>query len=271
MDKYAVFGNPIKHSKSPAIHQEFARQASEKIEYTAILAPLDGFEQSIREFVASGGKGANVTVPFKEQAFELVDQLSLRAKKAGAVNTIMVNSEGLLLGDNTDGIGLVNDILNNGVTLKGKRILLIGAGGAARGVLQPLLEQNPAQVSIINRTKQKADTLKNEYHLANAYGFDDAPRNQYDIVINSTSASITGDIPSIHTDFITHCELAYDMFYSKTITAFNQWVNSINQDAKLLDGIGMLVGQAAEAYYIWRDFKPETKEVISKLANGELA
>ena len=274
MDKYAVFGNPIEHSKSPKIHQAFALQTNEKIEYTAILAPLDGFTHAIKSFVEGGGKGANVTVPFKELAFELVDELTDRAKTAGAVNTIKVNADGSLLGDNTDGIGLVTDILNNGIEIKDKRVLLIGAGGAARGALLPLLQQQPKKLTIINRTKEKALQLKQEfinYEQLEANGFDSEPSNAYDIVINSTSASITGDVPPVSHRYVEHCELAYDMFYSKEQTSFNTWVKDINPKAKTLDGSGMLVGQAAESFFVWRAVKPSTDNVIEQLKSGALS
>ena len=273
MDKYAVFGNPIKHSKSPKIHQEFAIQANEEIEYTAILAPLDEFEQSIKTFIADGGKGANVTVPFKEQAYSLADELTERARTAGAVNTLKVNKDGSLLGDNTDGIGLVNDILSTGVALADKRVLLIGAGGAARGALLPLLEQQLAKLTIINRTKEKAIKLQEEfasYGEVDVDGFDSEPSDIYDIVINSTSASITGEVPPISPTYVANCELAYDMFYSNEPTSFNKWVNSTCPSAKTLDGSGMLVGQAAEAYYVWRNFRPSTQSLIEKLVSGAL-
>lgn len=273
MDKYAVFGNPIKHSKSPKIHQEFATQANDEIEYTAILAPIDGFSHSLKAFIARGGQGANVTVPFKEQAYNLVDDLTERAKIAGAVNTIKVNEDGTLLGDNTDGIGLVNDILNNGFVLKGKRVLLIGAGGAARGALLPLLQQQLAQLTILNRTRKKAEGLKESfagYDELDVAEFEAVSNDSYDIVINSTSVSIHGEVPSISNSFITNCELAYDMFYSEETTSFNKWVKSICPSAKTLDGSGMLVGQAAEAYYVWRNYRPSTKSVIKKLVSGVL-
>ena len=273
MDKYAVFGNPIEHSKSPKIHSEFASQLNQQIEYSAILAPIDGFKESVEQFVARGGKGANVTVPFKEQAFALVDELSERAKCAGAVNTIKVSSDGSLLGDNTDGIGLVNDILSNNFTLQSKRVLVIGAGGAARGALLPLLQQNPAKLTVINRTKAKAQTLRDEfakYGDIDAYGFEHEPEIDYDIVINSTSASITGDVPPISKRFVAQCELAYDMFYSQQRTSFNDWVSSINPNATTLDGSGMLVGQAAEAFFVWRGVMPLTDNVIAKLKSGIL-
>ena len=152
MDKYAVFGNPIKHSKSPAIHAQFAASLNEQIQYSAILAPTDAFEKTVAEFFAAGGKGANVTLPFKEQAFAMVDELTEQAKIAGAVNTIKQLEDGSLLGDNTDGVGLVKDLLANNVTLKGQRVLLIGAGGAARGVIQPLLNEHIESLTIANRT-----------------------------------------------------------------------------------------------------------------------
>ena len=273
MDKYAVFGNPINHSKSPKIHQAFAKELNQAIEYSAILAPIDGFKESIASFVKAGGKGANVTVPFKEEAFALVDELTERAKTAGAVNTIKVNSDGKLVGDNTDGIGLVSDILNNQFEISDKRVLLIGAGGAARGAILPILQQQPAKLTIINRTIEKAIKLRQEfasYGEIETCGFEEEPTGSYDIVINSTSVSITGDVPPISERFVEQCELAYDMFYSQQDTSFNLWVKSVNPQAVTLDGSGMLVGQAAEAFHVWRGVKPSIQAVIEQLKSGEL-
>ena len=274
MDKYAVFGNPIKHSKSPAIHAQFAASLNEQIQYSAILAPTDAFEKTVAEFFAAGGKGANVTLPFKEQAFAMVDELTEQAKIAGAVNTIKQLEDGSLLGDNTDGVGLVKDLLANNVTLKGQRVLLIGAGGAARGVIQPLLNEQIESLTIANRTAEKAKALASHFNgEINVQGFalNDIPANNYDVVINSTSSSVTGDLPGIAEDHVAKCQCAYDMFYANDDTAFISWVKSINPTCLTLDGCGMLVGQAAQAYFVWRNKMPEIIPVVTALKAGEIA
>ncbi len=273
MGKYAVFGNPIGHSKSPKIHQEFAAQLNEQIDYSAILAPLGGFSQSIESFFKAGGSGANVTLPFKEEAFQLVDSLTQRAELAGAVNTIKKLDDGSLLGDNTDGKGLVNDILSNKIELKDKNILLIGAGGAARGAILPLLEQNPLSITIVNRTATKAKALVRTFSRfgdVSGYGFDELPCKPYHIIINSTSASIDGKLPGLDSKYVNECILGYDMFYSQNKTSFNTWIEQHNNNAVTLDGSGMLVGQAAEAYFIWRGQSPNILDVVNKLKAREL-
>lgn len=231
MDKYAVFGNPIKHSKSPAIHAQFAASLNEQIQYSAILAPTDAFEKTVAEFFAAGGKGANVTLPFKEQAFAMVDELTEQAKIAGAVNTIKQLEDGSLLGDNTDGVGLVKDLLANKVTLKRQRVLLIGAGGAARGVIQPLLNEQIESLTIANRTAEKAKALASHFNGeidVQGFALNDIPANNYDVVINSTSSSVTGDLPGIAKECVAKCQCAYDMFYANDDTTFTCWVKSIN-------------------------------------------
>ena len=273
MDKYAVFGNPIKHSKSPKIHAAFAEQLGEEIDYQAILSPIDEFEKTLKEFFANGGKGANVTLPFKEQAYKLVDELTERAKLAGAVNTIFALPDGRLLGDNTDGIGLVNDIKANNYSFKDKTVLLLGAGGAARGTILPILQQQPSKLVIVNRTAAKAQQLANEFssfgNLA-GYGFTDLPIEPYHLIINSTSASVSNDIPPLSIEAVKECELAYDMFYANNDTSFNSWIQT-HSKAQTLDGSGMLVGQAAEAYYVWRNKKPDVSPVLTDLKQGVFA
>jgi len=273
MDKYAVFGNRIKHSKSPIIHQQFAKSLGEQIDYRAILAPIDGFEKTVAAFFEQGGKGANVTVPFKEQAFALADELTPVAKLAGAVNTLKKRDDGSLLGDNTDGTGFVNDLLTNKITITGKRLLIIGAGGAARGVILPLLEQHPAEIVIVNRTVHKAQTLAKLFTghgNVSGYGFDDLPFTDYHLVINSTSSSMNNKLPALSEKHLSTCEMAYDMFYATQNTLFMNWVSEHNKAAKLLDGSGMLVGQAAQAYYVWRNKMPEIVPVITALKQGVL-
>ncbi|MFB1010353.1 MAG: shikimate dehydrogenase [Thiopseudomonas sp.] len=267
MQKYAVFGNPIAHSQSPFIHGLFARQTGQQLTYEALLAPLDDFAGSLQAFFAEGGCGANVTVPFKEQAFALADELSERARRAGAVNTLIKLDDGRIRGDNTDGAGLVNDLLQNGVALAGQRILLLGAGGAARGVLEPLLAQKPAELAIANRTVAKAEQLAGEFADLGpvvACGFDwiDAP---VDLIINATSASLQGELPPLAPTLIKPGHtLCYDMMYGKDTTAFNRWAQKLGA-AHTLDGLGMLVGQAAEAFYVWTGQRPDTRPVMQAL------
>jgi len=272
-DLYAVVGHPISHSKSPRIHSLFACQTGEPVEYTAIQAPLDDFAGTVRSFFERGGKGLNVTVPFKEQAWELADSRAARAEKAGAANTLYCDSEGLLVADNTDGAGLVRDLVkNHRVSLKGARILLLGAGGAVRGVLGPILQQQPAELTIANRTPARAEALAQLFAddagatRLTACGFD-GPDQGYDLVINGTSASLQGDLPPISPNVISSETVVYDMMYSVQTTVFNQW--ALDQGAtRVFDGLGMLVEQAAESFRIWRGVTPETASVIAELRNG---
>ena len=266
MKYYGVFGNPIAHSKSPLIHSLFAKQTQQQISYQPLLAPLDGFPAAVAEFFSSGS-GANVTVPFKEQAFALADQLSQRAQRAKAVNTLIKLDNGNLLGDNTDGAGLVNDLLNNNVVLAGKNILILGAGGAVRGVLEPLLAQHPAEICVVNRTVEKAEQLAREFAdlgsmTACGYDWIDAP---VDIIINGTSASLSGDLPPLADSLIKAGHtVCYDMMYGKDTTVFNQWAQQQGA-ARTLDGLGMLVEQAAEAFYLWTGVRPNPKPVLEQL------
>ncbi|WP_144211775.1 shikimate dehydrogenase [Shewanella donghaensis] len=264
-DKYAVFGNPIAQSKSPFIHTEFARQTQQDVSYEAILAPVDQFSQSLMAFFKAGGKGANVTAPFKEQAFAACDELSDLAKLAGAVNTLIYLSDGRIRGDNTDGIGLVNDVMQHFGDIKNKRILLIGAGGAARGCLKPLLESQ-AEVTICNRTYAKAQTLQaisTGYGKVNAKSIDDL-NEAFDIVINSTSAGLAGELIKLPKQIIGANTCCYDMSYGASTTLFNQW--AVNNGAKsVVDGLGMLVGQAAQSFYIWRGVMPATQTLHDTL------
>ena len=267
-DRYAVFGNPIAHSKSPLIHAAFARQTNQDIGYEAILAPADGFAASVAAFRAAGGKGANVTVPFKEQAFELAGRCTARAEAAGAVNTLVFDGE-TIVGDNTDGIGLVSDLSRNlGVALAGKRILLLGAGGAARGVILPLLEQKPASLFIANRTAVKATDLVSRFQnagLIEGGGFDALTSRKFDLVINATAASLAGDLPPLPDDVFAPGALAYDMMYGKE-TPFMAFARA--RGVRVADGLGMLVEQAAEAFRLWRGVRPDTAAVIASLRNS---
>ena len=266
-DRYVVIGNPIAHSKSPQIHARFAAQTSQAISYERLLAPTGAFESSVREFIASGGRGANVTVPFKLDAFRLADQLSPRAQAAGAVNTLSFDN-GRILGDNTDGVGLVRDIIDGAsVSIRGKRVLLLGAGGAARGVLLPLLAEVPAELVIANRTPERAQELAQEFSAVSTATIEarrfDSLSSGFDIIINATSASLSAELPPMPSSvFVKDC-FVYDMMYAAQPTPFLQLASG--QGAQVRDGLGMLVEQAAESFFIWRGVRPQTAPVYQWL------
>lgn len=266
-DLYAVVGNPIAHSKSPLIHAAFARQTGQDLSYSALLAPLDGFVATTNAFRADGGKGLNVTVPFKQEAWQLATTLTERARLAQAVNTLKFE-DGSILGDNTDGAGLVRDItLNLGFAIRGKKILLMGAGGAARGVVLPLLEQGPALFAIANRTPAKAHELGQqflEYGDISTGDFASLAGCHFDLVINATSSSLSGELPPLPPGVFAPGSLAYDMMYGKGLTPFLQFARD-NGAARLADGLGMLVEQAAESFFLWRGVRPDTRPVIELL------
>ena len=268
IDRYAVFGNPIKHSKSPQIHKLFAEQTKQSLSYTAELVELGQFNQAIKDFIKNNGKGLNVTVPFKEDAWSCATQRSDRAQRAGAVNTLMLQQDGSLFGDTTDGIGLVRDLIqNHNLQIKAKDILVIGAGGAVRGVLEALLAQQPSSLLIANRTKQKAVQLASDFSdlgQINGCGLDEINEASFDIVINGTSASLQGDLPPLPDSLFRKNSCSYDMMYAAQATPFMQWSTN-NGAAKVFDGLGMLVEQAAESFYIWRNVTPETKPVIQNI------
>ncbi len=267
-DSYAVMGNPIGHSKSPQIHRQFAEQTGQDISYETLLVELDGFAAAVDWFQNEGGKGLNITVPFKQQAWELVKDRSERAELAGAVNTIVISGDGSRYADTTDGVGMVRDIVeNHGLELKGKCILVLGAGGAVRGVLQPLLEQRPQFVIVANRTVSKAVALASQFNdFGDVFGsgFDVLPGQQFDLVINGTSASLEGEVPPLPDDLIYEGGSCYDMMYSAEPTAFQVWARG-HGAVQSLDGLGMLVEQAAESFFLWRGVRPETGVVIEQL------
>lgn len=271
IDRYAVFGNPIKHSKSPLIHQLFARQTNQSLIYTAELAEIGQFSQAVTDFIQHNGKGLNVTVPFKEDAWRLATKHSKRAQRAGAVNTLKLLDNDELFGDTTDGIGLVHDLMyNHQLSLKGKTILIIGAGGAVRGVLEALLEQQPAALLIANRTAVKAKQLAQDFAdlgNINGCGLDTIGDTAFDIIINGTSASLHGELPALPSTIFKAGSCSYDMMYSAQATVFMQW-STDNGAAQVFDGLGMLVEQAAEAFYIWRGVKPETASVIQQIRDS---
>ncbi|GMR01422.1 MAG: shikimate dehydrogenase [Gammaproteobacteria bacterium] len=268
IDRYAVFGNPIKHSRSPQIHRLFAEQTKQSLIYTAELAEIGQFSQAVKDFISHNGKGLNVTVPFKEDAWRLADHHSDRAKRAGAVNTLKLEQDGSLYGDTTDGIGLVRDMMrNHHIKLKDKTILVIGAGGAVRGIIEALLEQQPASLSITNRTKRKAIQLAEDFSdlgNINGFGLDETGDNSFDIVINGTSASLQGDLPALPESIFNKNTCSYDMMYAAQATVFMQWSSDSGAE-QVFDGLGMLVEQAAESFYIWRGVKAETSAVIEQI------
>jgi len=272
-DRYAVIGNPIAHSKSPRIHAEFARQTGQDVAYDRILGDRDDFAGDVRRFFAAGGRGLNVTVPFKGEAWELADERSERAEAAGAVNTLIRLPAGRLRGDNTDGIGLVRDLTaNQGFDLDGKRVLILGAGGAARGLLRPLLDTGLAALVIANRTAARALELAavaGEPRRVRGCGLDAVGEDAFDLVVNATSAGLAGAVPAIAGDCFAPGAWVYDMLYGDRPTAFMGWALAQGA-AHASDGLGMLVEQAAESFFLWRQVRPRTAPVIA-LLRGESA
>lgn len=265
IDQYAVMGNPIAHSKSPLIHRLFAEQTAQQLEYGAILVELGQFNEAVHQFRERGGKGLNVTVPFKRDAWRLVDERSPCATLAGAVNTIVIQPDGRLFGDNTDGIGMVSDLRDNlSVTLHGKRILILGAGGAVRGVLGPIMEEHPAEVMIANRTPERAHELAEAFEekgQVEGCSFRELDGVRYDIVINGTSASLKGEVPPLPEGILSRDAFCYDMMYAAEPTAFMRWAEE-EGCRQMADGLGMLVEQAAESFKLWRGVRPLTAPVI---------
>lgn len=265
-DRYAVIGNPISHSKSPLIHSLFAKQTGQHLDYTAIQVDPGGFPQAVGNFRASGGCGLNVTVPFKQEAWELADQRSERAELARAVNTLIFRKDDICYGDNTDGTGLARDLtVNLQQRIEGRTVLLLGAGGAVRGVLDPLLALRPARLVLANRNEDRARELAEYFSPRGnitACGFPDTGSVEADIIINGTSASLQGQLPAIAAELPGKASLCYDMMYGAEPTAFLQWC-SAQGATRCSDGLGMLVEQAAESFYLWRDVRPDTSAVIS--------
>ena len=259
--RYAVFGHPIAHSRSPEIHLAFSKQEGVDIVYEKMLLPLDGFVTGVRAQLELGLQGANVTVPFKLNACEFADELSERADKAGAANTLIVRADGSVLGDNSDGLGLMQDItVNPGMTLRNKKILLLGAGGAVRGVLQPLLALQPGSVCVANRTLSKAQDLADVFEIE-ALDLQAASKQHYDIIINGTSTGLSNAAPDLAAHSFAQCELAYDMVYGAEPTPFMRMAAAAGAKSTA-DGLGMLVGQAAVSYQWWRGFQPDTQTVL---------
>ncbi len=267
-DRYAVVGHPVAHSKSPRIHRQFAEQTGEPVEYRAIDIPPGEFAARVQAFFAAGGKGLNVTLPYKEEAYRLAERLTRRARQAGAVNTLALQGDGSLLGDNTDGAGLVQDLQHNlHWDIRGLRVLLLGAGGAVRGVIGPLLEQQPAVLVIANRTPEKAVQLATAFGSGvRGCGYAALAGEAFDLVINGTSASLAGELPPLPAGLLAAGACCYDMMYGPEPTVFLRWAQ--DHGAATADGLGMLVEQAAEAFFLWRRVRPQTGPVLQALRQG---
>ena len=270
---FAVFGNPIKQSRSPFIHQAFAAQAGLQLKYRAVRVELGDFPRAVGAFFDGGGHGLNVTVPFKEEAFAMAEQHTVRAARAGAVNTLWCDSDGVLHGDTTDGVGLVRDMVANlGWTINGAEVLIVGAGGSVRGILEPLLAERPASLHIVNRTVERAEQLAREFADAgtvSAGPYAELEGRQFDLVINASSAGLSGDAPELPTTLVRERCCCYDLLYGAEPTPFMRWAAQSAAWA-VSDGLGMLVEQAAEAFFRWHRVRPETGPVIHDL-RGVLA
>jgi shikimate dehydrogenase len=267
-DRYAVYGNPIRQSKSPSIHSMFAEQCAQDMVYRAVKVELDGFVQAATQFFDNGGAGLNVTVPFKQEAFQYAGRLSERASRAGAVNVLTQAQDGVIEGNNSDGIGLIQDLMANlGWVVQGSRVLLLGAGGAARGVLEPLLREHPKELLVVNRTAERAAQLALEFAdigplEGGAYAL--IGQREFDVVINATSAGLSGEVPDLPGSLLTERSCCYDMVYGAEPTPFMRWA-AHHAAWAVADGLGMLVEQAAESFYIWRGVRPETAPVINQV------
>lgn len=268
VSNYAVFGNPVKHSKSPQIHSLFAKQTGISLYYQAIEVPLNSFSEYVNLFAEQKGKGLNITVPFKEEAFSLCDSLTQRANLAGSVNTIWFDDKKNIHGDTTDGQGLINDLKNNHqLNLNKKSILILGAGGSVKAILEPLLAQDPEKIIIANRTLSRAEELVKKFSgLGNleASSFSDLKNKSFDLLINGTSLSLKGELPPLPDTLFKNNACSYDLMYSDMPTVFMQWSEKMGA-TRVLDGLGMLVEQAAEAFNIWHHIMPDTKPVIELL------
>ncbi len=268
---FSVIGNPIQHSKSPAIHAMFGEQTGLDVCYVAIESQLEDFVASVKDFHQAGGLGMNITVPFKEHAWRLADEHSDRARHAQAVNTLKLEGK-RIYGDNTDGVGLVADLEKNlGQNLADAAVLLLGAGGAVRGVIAPLLDAGVKSLTLANRTSQKAVVLAENFRSLgdiSGGGYDDLPASAFDIIINGTAASLSGDVPPLPASVFGANTLAYDMMYGDKPTVFMEWA-AANGAASVSDGLGMLVEQAAESFFIWNDVRPDTRPVIDAMRENK--
>ncbi len=267
-DQYYVIGNPVEHSKSPEIHRQFALQTGQTMYYGKFLAPVGGFAESLAALIDEGIRGANVTVPFKEDAFMCCHHLTHRAERARAINTLSIADDGKCFGDNTDGVGLLTDLTqNHKLDLSQQQVLVLGAGGAVRGILESLLDQKPDRIVIANRTPGKARSLARDFSdlgEIGGCGYDDLTNRQFDLIINGTSAGLQGEVPPIAPGLLRKDSITYDLMYSHEPTAFEQWSRRAGA-ARVFDGLGMLVEQAAEAFYLWRTKRPDTHAVIRSL------
>lgn len=267
-DRYAVIGHPVKHSRSPYIHARFAEQTGQSLTYTTIDAKPEDFAATVHRFFDEGGKGLNVTVPHKEAALQFADELTPRAERAGAVNTLALRAGGAVLGDNTDGAGLARDLLNNHrISIAGRRVLLLGAGGAARGVVAPLLGLKPSEMTIVNRNVIRARELIERFAdmgKLRAIGYQELGGEPYDLVINATAASLAGELPALPPGIVNSQSICYDMYYGRDETPFTRWAHQ-RGCARALMGLGMLVEQAAESFFLWRGVRPDTASVLSAL------
>ncbi|MDC1311048.1 shikimate dehydrogenase [Burkholderiales bacterium] len=271
-EQYVVIGNPIEHSKSPQIHSLFAQQTGISIEYKKLLCPVGDFSKVVSEFFASGGRGANVTVPFKLEAYEFSTLRSTRVEHAKAANTLLCKN-GVISAENTDGIGLVRDIVDNlEFSIAGKSVLIVGSGGATRGVLLPILEELPKSIRVINRTPEKAHQLIKTIEVEArglavdvvAGGLHDLHDGEFDLVVNATSSSLSNDLFPLRTNLLGSKALAYDMMYGKHETSFTKWAQK-SKAHRAVDGLGMLVEQAAESFFLWCDKRPDTQTVMKIL------
>jgi shikimate dehydrogenase len=268
VDQYGVVGHPIEHSRSPFIHGMFAKQTRQSMVYRRYDVEPERFREWVQSFFGNGGRGLNVTIPHKVAAAELADELTPRAERADAVNTLTVKKDTRILGDNTDGVGLVRDLTENlGITITRRRILIVGAGGATRGLLAPLLALEPVEIVVTNRTPERAQALAAAFEdlgTIRGCGFSDLSIGTFDLVINATSASLAGDVPSIPADVIGATTTCYDLSYAKTETPFTRWSSKHGCD-RAVQGWGMLVEQAAEAFCLWRGIRPETAPVLAAI------
>jgi len=261
-------GNPIGHSKSPRIHALFAAQTNQLLQYTAILVEPGNFPAAVEKFQLQGGKGLNITVPFKQDAWSIANRCSVRAQRAGAANTLVMEDDGSLFGDNTDGIGLIRDLVNNlGATIKGRRVVLLGAGGAARGIVEPLLGQRPKLLVVANRTAEKAIDLARDFcdlGIIEGSDFSALQNQKFNVVINATAAGLTGATPALPSGMLANKAWCYDLMYGDRSTPFVRWAKQQGA-THAVDGLGMLVEQAAESFFVWRNVRPDTAKVIATL------
>ena len=277
-DRYAVIGHPVRHSLSPRIHGRFAEQTGEAMIYEHLEAPIDGFADTAAAFFADGGRGLNVTVPFKAEAFAWCDTANPSARRAGVANTLSLQANGWIAADNTDGIGLVRDLtVNLELALDGASILLIGAGGAARGVLGPLLDARPAVVTVANRTPGRAQALARDFAAdgnVQACGLDEVsdegPERGFDLIVNASAASLGGALPDLPDHLVATHGVVYDMMYGDAAEPFLAWGRDAGASL-VADGLGMLVEQAAEAFALWRGKQPETAPVLAALRDQSRA